>query len=194
MRMLRTLCCAAALAITTIAMLPAQATADTLVFVPLTWNVNGTLQTFEGSPIGSVTGTFTNEGDTITAVDLTVDDGGFISIFDDSGEVDEAFLPGSLTLIDDFGADDVTGNEVLALIFTTAALDGSESSIPLNESSFFGQCADDECLSVGVFAEITGDVSLVPLPAAAWFFLTALGGLAGLARSTRGDCQQPTTT
>lgn len=161
-----------------LALVATSASATTL------WTIDATLTDFfDPTERGTVVGSFDFDGMFFSNVNIAViEESGFTTSFDDADLDTGVGLP-QFSLIQglEFGSNfgDLEAAPLLVFEFFGPLTPGSVVSLT-TDGSFFGQCSNEDCSEAGAVYQIAGSVSAVPLPAAVWLFLSAVGGLVGV--------------
>jgi len=146
-----------------------------------TWIVEAEFDGGSFGGAGTVFGSFEfdTDLDEFFNVEIEVIDTSFTPFFFSDLDISFGTVPGQLELIQDFSlVDPDTELDGKALLYMPFAmdLDPLNSPVALDGGAFFGTCDSPNCdTAFGTDIFGTASVTPVPLPAAAWLFISALG-------------------
>ena len=159
-----------------------------LLFLPLLWSANSAAAvltwTLEGTTTSSTwSGTFDYDADTSMVSNVMIES----TLVDATYGASPSYTIGGTanvnTLLRFFDVPPTVGSFVIQ-IAPEFLLTNAGGTIDLKTGPFLGEavCLNGDCSSTTGYAMISGSVSAVPIPAAAWLFGSALLGLGGIGR------------
>jgi len=147
----------------------------------VTWVVNAILDSYTEGVYGTFD--YDPDTDTISNVNIEVQDhlGDVLDFFTDADVTSSSGAWGLELIMGYDSLADYTGSSLLVMDWDSAIESGDSFKNII--FGFWGVCDNAICNSAGSFGDIAeGDISAVPLPAAAWLFGSALLGLGVIKR------------